>query len=100
RNGRIAARRNSRDGPFKRLSPFAGVERARAFVWADLDNDGAADATFLDAQGKVHLFANERLGQFRKRDTPSGLGKGLALAVADVTDDRILDLLVRSWDGR
>jgi len=91
--------RNNRDGTFTALRLFPGVEAARDFVWADLDNDGAADAAFLDAKGQVHVFANERLGQFRKREGPSGVGKGLALAVADVTDDGALDLLVLQAGG-
>ena len=55
--------RNNGDGTFKAVKPFPGVEGVRAFAWADFDNDGAPDAAFLDAQGRLHVFANERLWQ-------------------------------------
>src|SRR5207247_1336228 len=93
RNGPLVVLRNNRDGTFKSLQPFADVETVRAFVWADFDNDGAPDAAFLDAQGQIHVFMNERSGQFRQREVPLELGKCLALAVADVTDDGVFDLL-------
>jgi hypothetical protein len=91
--------RNNSDGTFKVVKLFPGVEGARAFVWADLDNDGAPDAAFLDAQGKLHVFANERSSQFRKRSVPEELGKLLALTAADVTDDGVFDLLALRTDG-
>ena len=99
RHGPPLVLRNNRDGTFKALQPFAGVEAVRAFVWADFDNDGAPDAAFLDAEGKIHVFANERSGQFRKREVPSDHGKALALAVADVTDDGVFDLLALRAGG-
>ncbi|HEY1859262.1 MAG TPA: FG-GAP-like repeat-containing protein [Gemmataceae bacterium] len=91
--------RNNGDGTFQVVKCFSGVEGARAFVWADFDNDGAPDAAFLDAKGQLHVFANERAGIFRKWPTPDGLGKCLALAAADVTDDGVFDLLVLRDDG-
>jgi tetratricopeptide (TPR) repeat protein len=91
--------RNNREGTFKVIKPFAGVESVRAFAWVDLDNDGAPEAVFLDAQGRLHIYTNERLGQFRERELPQGLGKYLALAVADVTDDGVFDLLALRDDG-
>jgi tetratricopeptide (TPR) repeat protein len=94
RAGPVVVLRNNGDGTFKVIKPFAGVEGVRAFVWADFDNDGAPDAAFLDARGKVHVFANERLGQFRERELPDGLGKGAALAAADLNDDGVYDLLI------
>ena len=35
----------------------------------------------VDAAGKLHVFANERAGQFRERALPDGIGKSLALAL-------------------
>ncbi len=91
--------RNNGDGTFKVVKPFPGVEGARAFVWADFDNDGAPDAAFLDAQGKSHVFANERAGQFTERALPEGLGKYLALASADVNNDGVVSWIALRDDG-
>ncbi|MBV9125570.1 MAG: VCBS repeat-containing protein, partial [Planctomycetes bacterium] len=62
RAGPALVLRNNRDGTFRAVSPFPGVEDLRAFAWADLDNDGAPDAILLDAGGRVHVFTNERSG--------------------------------------
>ncbi|MFL5245761.1 MAG: FG-GAP-like repeat-containing protein [Gemmataceae bacterium] len=93
RAGEPVVLRNNRDGTFKVVKPFAGVEGLRDFVWADFDNDGAPDAAMLDVQGKLHLFANERSGLFRSIRPPEKLGKLLALAVLDADNDGALDLL-------
>ncbi len=98
RNGPPIVLRNNGDGTFKVVKPFAGVENVRAFVGADLDNDGAPDAAFLDANGKLHVFRNERAGQFRACTLPEGIGKSLALAVGNATEG-IFDLLTLRDDG-
>ncbi len=94
RSGPVMVLRNNGDGTFKVIKPFPGVEGVRDFVWADFDNDGAPEAAFLDAQGKVHVFANERLGQFRARELPAGLGKAAALTAADINGYGVFDLLI------
>jgi tetratricopeptide (TPR) repeat protein len=99
RTGEPIILRNNQDGTFKVLKPFGGVDGARAFVWADFDNDGAPDAAFLDSKGQLHVFANERSGQFRRREVPRDLGRLLALATADVNDDSVFDLLALRDDG-
>src|SRR5207244_11096585 len=99
RTGGPLVLRNNGDGTFKVATPFAGVDDVRAFVWADLDNDGAPDAAFLDAQGKLFVFANERAGLFRRREVPGNLGRLLALNCADVNDDGVFDLLALREDG-
>jgi tetratricopeptide (TPR) repeat protein len=99
RSGAPFVLRNNQDGTFKVAKPFAGVDSARAFIWADFDNDGAPDAAFLDKNGQLHVFANERAGQFRRRTVPGNLGRLLALAVADVNDDGKFDLLALREDG-
>jgi cytochrome c-type biogenesis protein CcmH/NrfG len=101
RAGPVVVLRNNGDGTFKVIKPFPGVEGARAFVWADFDNDGAPDAAFLDAAGKLHVFANERSGQFRERELPAGLGKGVALAAADTKANiaGMLDLIILQDNG-
>src|SRR5262249_24106686 len=58
------------------------------------------DAAFLDADGKLHVFANERAGQFSTWPLPKDLGTILALAAADVNDDGVFDLVALTTDGR
>ncbi|HEX5268961.1 MAG TPA: VCBS repeat-containing protein [Gemmataceae bacterium] len=99
RTGPVVVLRNNGDGTFKVIKPFAGVEGVRDFVWADFDNDGAPDAAFLDAAGKVRVFANERLGQFRERPLPDGVGKSLALAVAEDPENGVYRLIALGADG-
>ncbi len=102
RSGPVRVLRNNGDGTWKVLEPFAGVTDVSAFARADFDNDGAPDAAFIDARGKLFVFANERMGLFRARPLPDdlpGSGPFLALAVADVNDDGVLDLIALRGDG-
>ena len=59
--------RNNGDGTFVDMRPFAGVSGLMGFAWADLDADGDPDAALIDGAGKLHVFSNERQGQFRER---------------------------------
>jgi tetratricopeptide (TPR) repeat protein len=104
RSGPPLLLRNNRDGTFtppdpKERDPFPGVKDVRVFVWADLDKDGAPDAIFLDAAGKLHVFANERAGQFEPWPLPDNLGTFLAVTAADLNDDGVLDLVALRSDG-
>src|SRR5262249_14416750 len=100
RSGPPLVLRNNRDGTFKAVdSLFKSMNGARAFVWADLDNDGMPAAAFLDAAGQLHVFANERQGQFSPWPPPDGLGTFLAMTAADLNDDRVLDLVALKTDG-
>jgi cytochrome c-type biogenesis protein CcmH/NrfG len=101
RDGAPLVLRNNGDGTFKPLEipEFAAVRGVRSFVWADLDNDGACDAIFLDEKGKLHLFANERFTRFSAWAPPKDLGPMRALTVADVNDDGVFDLVALRQDG-
>jgi tetratricopeptide (TPR) repeat protein len=92
---------NRGDGGFEPTRVFPGVQRLRAFAWADLDTDGTPDAILLDADGGLHVFLNQRLQepQFRAIPPPAELGAVHAIAVADLSQDAILDLLVLGADG-
>jgi cytochrome c-type biogenesis protein CcmH/NrfG len=102
RSGPVRVLRNNGDGTWKALEPFAGVRDVRAFASGDLDNDGAPDAAFIDAKGRLFIFSNERMGLFRERNLPvdeSASGRFLALAVADANNDGTLDLIAMRADG-
>src|SRR5580698_7047347 len=91
--------RNNGDGTFLAIHPFAGITGTLGFAWADLDGDGNPDAAIIDGAGRLHVFMNERQGQFRERPLPAGLPPIKAIAVADANNDGILDLLAVRGDG-
>ncbi|MBB6051334.1 FG-GAP-like repeat-containing protein [Armatimonas rosea] len=64
----------------------------RSLAWADFDGDGDNDLAFVDANGKLIRYTNERSGAF-KLDTSTKAENLVAVAVAEVTGDTTLDLL-------
>ncbi|MFZ0955949.1 MAG: FG-GAP-like repeat-containing protein [Candidatus Sulfotelmatobacter sp.] len=91
--------RNNGDDTFLPIHPFTGISGVRGFAWADLDGDGNPDAAIIDSVGHLHVFMNERQGQFRERALPAGLPVVKAIAVADANNDGVLDLLAVQADG-
>jgi Tfp pilus assembly protein PilF len=92
--------RNNGDGTFTVIKPFAGISGVRAFAWADFDSDGNTDAAIVDGAGHLHIFHNERQGQFREvTPLPSNLPVVKAMAVADTDNDGVLDLLAVESSG-
>jgi hypothetical protein len=91
--------RNNGDGSFLEVHPFNGVSGLRGFAWADLDADGDPDAALIDGSGNLHVFSNERQGQFRERSLPANLPPVRAINVADINSDGVLDLLALQADG-
>lgn len=97
--------RNNGDGSFVEVHPFAGVSGLRSFVWADIDGDGDPDAALIDDQDrnflthKLHVFSNERSGQFKARELPSDLPGLRAISVGDLNNDSVLDLVVVQVNG-
>ncbi len=85
--------RNNGDGTFKVLQPFGGVSGLQNFGWADIDGDGDPDAALIDAANQLHVFSNERSGQFRTPPTPIDVAPGAALTVADMNRDGVLDFV-------
>jgi len=91
--------RNNGDGTFLAIHPFSGISGVRGFAWADFDGDGNPDAAIIDGVSHLHVFMNERQGQFRERPLPTNISSAKAIAVADANNDGILDLLVVQTDG-
>ena len=91
--------RNNGDGTFLAIHPFGGISGLRGFAWADLDGDGNPDAAIIDGDRKLHVFMNERQGQFQERALPANLPAVEAIAAADANDDGVLDLLAVQSDG-
>ena len=96
---------NNGDGTFAEIHPFAGVSGLRGFVWADIDGDGDPDAALIDdkdrnlLEHKLHVFSNERSGQFKAREMPSGLLGIKAISVGDFNGDSVLDLVAVQVNG-
>ena len=92
--------RNNGDETFAVIRPFAGVAGITAFASADIDGDGDPDVAMIDKDGKLHMFSNERLGQFRPRTLPPALnGRFLAVAAADINGDGVVAFVLLRDDG-
>lgn len=99
RDGHPVVLRNNGDGTFSVREPFAGVTRARSFLWADLDGEGVPDAAFLDEAGTLHLYTSLRGGSFRAETLPAPAGRSVAIAVVQRGGEPVFDLLALSGDG-
>jgi hypothetical protein len=93
--------RNNGDETFSTRTFFSEVEALRTFEWADLDGDGTPDAAMLDADGRLHVYDNQRSGtpRFSRRPVPDTLRPARGLDVGDVNRDGTLDLLVLRENG-
>jgi tetratricopeptide (TPR) repeat protein len=91
--------RNNGDDTFLAIHPFTGISGLQGFAWADFDGDGNPDAAIIDGAGRLHVFMNERQGQFRERPLPANVSAVKAIAVADANNDGVLDLLAVQTDG-
>jgi Tfp pilus assembly protein PilF len=91
--------RNNGDGTFSAVRPFKGVDGLVAFAAADIDGDGDPDVALIDTNGKLTVFSNERLGDFKRLDAPAALAEqNLALTAADANSDGRLDFVVLRKD--
>jgi hypothetical protein len=91
--------RNNGDGTFLPIHPFHGISGIRQFVWADFNGDGNPDAALIDSAGHLHVFLNERSGNFREVAVPVGSAAVKAVAAADVDHSGPLCLLVANVNG-
>jgi len=97
--GSPTALRNNDNGTFTDIHPFEKVDGLRAFSWVDLDNDGVCDAGLVDGKGGLHLFHNERAGNFVEWFASTRVGGVAALANADYDRSGRVSLMVWNVDG-
>jgi len=91
--------RNNGDGTFVEIRPFTNATSIADFAWGDLDADGDPDAALIDEAGTLHVFANERQGHFIEWSLPAGFMNVEGLAIAELNNDSVLDLVVASNTG-
>ena len=90
----LLALRNNGDGTFERADWFSGISGVKAFAWADFDQDGDPDAGFVDAEGSLVVFQNERQGRFTSMPVSVGDITPLDITVSDSNSDGKIELLV------
>ena len=86
--------RNNGDDTFQVIDLFPGAIGTIDFAWGDIDADGDPDAAIIDSSGKLHVFSNERQGQFSERSLPANYPIALSINLADLNDDGVLDLVI------
>ena len=91
--------RNNGDETATVIRPFAGIQNAVGFAWADFDDDGAVDAAFVDGSGKIGVFLNQRAGAFQLAPAFKE-GEGVAaICAADLNRDGLTDILALRKNG-
>jgi Tfp pilus assembly protein PilF len=94
------ALRNNGNNTFTEIRPFKGVSDLRSFASADIDGDGDPDAALVDGAGRLSIFTNERLGEYRPRPLPQGLSGGFVIVRSgDINSDGLLDFIALRNDG-
>jgi tetratricopeptide (TPR) repeat protein len=91
--------RNNGDGTFAVTHPFAGIDGVRQLVWIDLNGDGNPDAAMIDGAGHLHLYLNQRSGNFVESAQSGATGQVKAIAVADADSSGILYLIAVEANG-
>ncbi len=100
RSGEPVVLRNNGDNTFATVRPFKGINGTVDFAAADLDGDGDPDVALIDGGGALHVFSNERLGEFKERALPAGWhGRFAAVVIGDVNADGVPDVVALRDDG-
>jgi tetratricopeptide (TPR) repeat protein len=92
--------RNNGDGTWRPLDVFAAVTGARAFAWADLDQDADPDAAFVAGDGSLRVLINRQSTRFVPLEAPEGLAGLTSVTAADLDADGAIDLVVGDAHGR
>jgi tetratricopeptide (TPR) repeat protein len=90
---------NNGDLTFTPITPFADVTGLRDFAWADLDSDGDPDAALVDGAGTLHVFVDERSGQFKRDEALPKVSGMVAVSASDFESDALFDLAALGSDG-
>jgi tetratricopeptide (TPR) repeat protein len=91
--------RNNGDGSFAVTHPFAGISGIQQFAWVDLNGDGNPDAAIIDGAGNLHLYLNQRSGNFIESKQSAVTTQVKAIAVADADSSGVLDLIAVEANG-
>jgi tetratricopeptide (TPR) repeat protein len=91
--------RNNGDGSFAVTHPFARISGVQQLAWVDLNGDGNPDAAIIDGVGHLHLYLNQRSGNFVESTLSAVTGQVKAIAVADADSSGVLDLLAVEANG-
>ena len=96
--------RNNGDGSFTDVAAEAGVAntkgRSLGVIWADFDNDGWPDlyvANDVSANGVYRNLGNGRFADIGAQSLAADYRGAMGLALADIDQDRDLDLFVTHW---
>jgi Tfp pilus assembly protein PilF len=88
--------RNNGDGTFTPGTPFPHISGLRQLVWVDLNGDGNPDAALIDAANHLHIFLNQRSGNFTESPIPVLPGETKAIAAADLSSNVLTLVAVQS----
>ncbi|MEX0771513.1 MAG: FG-GAP-like repeat-containing protein [Balneolaceae bacterium] len=90
--------RNNGDGTFSPIDLFGEIGGIVEFMWADLDAEGTPDAVFLDQNGNLHVYMNQRSdGWVKREDLPVMTGLS-AFTITDLNADSYFNLVVLTND--
>ncbi|MEX2602411.1 MAG: FG-GAP-like repeat-containing protein [Balneolaceae bacterium] len=98
-NGTPVHFRNNSDGTFTSAELFSDVESVNDFIYVDLNGSGAPEALFLDRNGILYLYQNNRSGTFTLSGELPVQGKFAAFSAADINADSFFNLLLLSEEG-
>ena len=91
--------RNNGDGTFAVTHPFAGISGVQQFAWADLNGDGNPDAAIIDGTQNLHIYLNQRSGNFIESKQSAVTAQVRAIAVADANSSGVLNLIAVEANG-
>ena len=85
--------RNNGNGTFNEIRPFNDVVTLVGLVSADLDGDGDPDVAMFGYDTRLHVYTNERLGQYQIRPVPQSVEGVGSIKTGDINGDGVIDLV-------